>query len=485
MTLNKKILATAIVGGLLASAVQAQVNLSPVAPAPVVSTRVAAEATFPAVLDNGNPAFDIAVAARYNFSTGEIRHGRLECSNFRFEGATIAIAGAGTTTTAGSVNGLGSNAIFFSLTSGAAAADRILSTSTITFDINNGSQILANAPVNCTFGIYDTASQASVGGSNGLITASVSSGRFIDVAQSYGYARALQTAVATVNFTPIFNFITSGSVAQPAFVIGTRTARIGFFRFNTVNALDGAVAQPLLPTGAPSSLATLLGANTAHVIEGDFSNAANADGTFTGDALARVFLDSDANCDRSNGTVINATSLTATSATFVTGNIAVSAFGACYTSRAGEIPESAYAIRLVPQAFGSTVSPGPVSTNLGSIARDGTTLQAPLVQIPAGWLSRIALTNTSSVPRPFTITVQGETGNTISTAASNLTGTIPARGTTVIDVPSVITGFTGATRATINVAIAAPTTQVQGLYQIVNPASGSISNHVMVRPGSN
>ena len=48
-----------------------------------------------------------------------------------------------------------------------------------------------------------------------------------------------------------------------------------------------------------------------------------------------------------------------------------------------------------------------------------------------------------------------------------------------------LTGFTGSPRATLNVTVAGPNKQIQGLYQIVNPTSGSISNHVMVRPGSN
>ena len=120
---------------------------------------------------------------------------------------------------------------------------------------------------------------------------------------------------------------------------------------------------------------------------------------------------------------------------------------------------------------------------LGSIVRNGTQLQAPLAQVPSGWLSRLALTNTGSTARPYTIAVQGETGNTIST--SNLTGTVPANGTTVIDLTTVLTGFTASPRATLNVTVAGPNNQIQGLYQIVNPDKGSISNHVLVRPGTN
>ena len=64
-----------------------------------------------------------------------------------------------------------------------------------------------------------------------------------------------------------------------------------------------------------------------------------------------------------------------------------------------------------------------------------------------------------------------------------LTGTVPANGTKVID--DLTTVFTGNNRATIVVNVAGPTKQIQGLYQIVNPEKGSISNHVMVRPGTN
>ena len=79
--------------------------------------------------------------------------------------------------------------------------------------------------------------------------------------------------------------------------------------------------------------------------------------------------------------------------------------------------------------------------------------------------------------------MQGETGNTIGTA--NLTGTIPANSTKVVDLTTVLTSFTASPRATLNVTVAGPNNQIQGLYQIVNPDKGSISNHVLVRPGTN
>ena len=50
-------------------------------------------------------------------------------------------------------------------------------------------------------------------------------------------------------------------------------------------------------------------------------------------------------------------------------------------------------------------------------------------------------TNTGSQARAYTIKVIGETGNTIGTA--NLSGTVPANGTTVVDLNSVLTSFAG------------------------------------------
>jgi hypothetical protein len=127
---------------------------------------------------------------------------------------------------------------------------------------------------------------------------------------------------------------------------------------------------------------------------------------------------------------------------------------------------------------------GPIA--VGEIIRNGTQLQAPLAQVPGGWISRIVLTNTGSLPRDFEISVFGETGTTISTDAAEMVGQVPANGTEVIEVPDFLTGFAGGLpRATVNVTVAGPNNQIQGLYQIVNPTSGSISNHVMVRPGTN
>ena len=62
---------------------------------------------------------------------------------------------------------------------------------------------------------------------------------------------------------------------------------------------------------------------------------------------------------------------------------------------------------------------------------------------------------------------------------------MPAHGTVVVDLHDVLVSFSGERRATLDVTVAGPDRQIQGLYQIVNPNTGTLSNHVMVRPGTN
>lgn len=477
MSFNKKILAAAIFGSLFTTGLQAQVVLSD---DDEEGALVAREFSFPTELFNAagfNGVFDIQTELGYNFDAAEAKVARIECSNVRFNDVDVEISNANGT--AASVNGLGTNAIYFTVT---ADGGSLNDDDTINIDVTDV-DLRSAAGSSCTFALYDTTSQASQGGTTGRIADSVSSAPYIVTSPSYAYSRTLQTATVSVQLTPLFNFFTTG----------TRQGTIGSFEFNTLGDLPTAVfggVTPLNPTtGATVDYDEIFGMGTAHVVEGDFSALANADGTYTGDALARLQIDFDGTCGNAANR-LDASSLSAASATFITDdNAAVSLGGGevalCFTSRAGEIPESSYTIRLVPVAADSSVTPTATNASLGSIVRDGITLQAPFVQLPPGWTSRIVLTNTSSVSRPYTLGVISETGNTVTTDTSKLTGTIPARGTTVIDLNTVLTGFTGAPRGTVNAVIAAPSTSVQGMYQIVNGATGSISNETMTRPGNN
>ena len=478
MTLNKKILATAIVGGLFATAAQAQVVISAATPVPVT---FASELVVPSAgltLTNATNALDLTTALRYSFSAGEVRYARIECpSNIRFD-AGSAVTGTGGATF-GAINGLGTSVITFSITAATGSPSPTNATTTIT--VSGNRVITAATGGACSYSLYDEPSQALAGGTAGRIT--TVSGNYLAFAQSYGLAVLNpHGAVANVEATPSFSRFV-GAVPTNSVDRANLGTIVFDTRANVSTATGGTATQPRLANGVPATLADLLAAGSSHTIAGDFSAAANSDGTFTGAAaLARVYFSATPDC---SAVTTSASAVTATSARFDTGALPVNA-SLCYAPRAGvAIPVSTYAqtftaVSANPTLY-SVASIGPAA--LGSITRNGTSLQAPFVQVPAGWLSRVVLTNTGSVARPYTITAQTETGVT-STLGAAATGTIPAGGTIVLNTSDIAT-FTGSPRGTLNATIAGPNSQIQGLYQIVNGTTGSISNHVMVRPGSN
>ncbi|KFL37059.1 hypothetical protein N788_11665 [Arenimonas donghaensis DSM 18148 = HO3-R19] len=412
-----------------------------------------------------NPAGDLNLSANlgYNFSIGEVRYARFECDNGLVFNAGSAATYDGTGSAGlGAINGLGGSAMHFSITANdnnVVASDRLV--------IEGDRQIIGTADdINCRYSLYDFPSQAAAGGSNGRVY--TVSGPYIRFAASYALEVDSQGS-------PIAD-VESGIPAFAEFVVEPPTndsllGNLGGFSYGT--RLDmGLGAQPLTPAGAQITLADLMHPDTALVFEGDFSSAAD------------VFFSPLADCSVN---IQSADDFSQVEAVFTIGSADALDHQLCFLAdgatpiAAGEYTVSLDAVPAAPAVFAVT-DLGPF--DLGAITRNGTELQAPLAQVPGGWISRIVLTNSGPVGRAFRIEVFGETGNVISTSGP-MSGVIEAEATRVIDLDGVLTGFTGAPRATVKLTVAAPSQQIQGLYQIVNPDSGSISNHVMVRPGTN
>ena len=472
--LNKKLLAAAIVGTLAAGNAAAANLSAPNGAIPAYFAKeIIATPAAPVTLTTTAAGATLQWNIGYNFSALEVRYARLECSDtIELDAGSVTISNPGNANI-GSINGAGTNVLTFSLTSTGA---NITESDVLT--LNGDHTILStDSAVTCSVGLYDQPSQAQVGGTNGLIAGSHFSGAYIAFSPSYRIGATATTHTASVEATPTFGaFVPSG-------VSNTTQAFLGAISF-TYGLVDpdgntGLQTATLGVTGVPVTLATLLAGTTTLEVDGDFSITANTSApAFGGAALGRVVLP----------TVGNASALTASKATFNVGNAGFTGSYVQLTRRtpALAIPEATYTATLKAVAAQPSVyAVNDLTATLGRIVRDGTQLQAPLVQVPGGWISRLVLTNTSAIARPYTITVLSETGNTVST--NNLTGTIPANGTYVVeDLNTVLTGFTGPNkRATLNVSVAGPNTAIQGLYQIVNPDKGSISNHVLVRPGTN
>lgn len=481
MNLNKKILAAAIVGGLFTTAAQAQVNISVTSPTPVL---YASELVIPSgglVLTNAANVLDLQSALRYSFSQGEVRHARIECSsNIRFvSGSAVTVPNA----TVGAINGIGTNVIHFSITANTATAGPFpVATDLLT--VSGNRNVTNTAGGSCTYSLYDQPSQAANGGETGRIT--TVTGAYIAFATTFTRTVTPNNLVANVEASPTF----SRFVAAPP----TNSVDVG--SLGVVNfALRTTPSTPRLASGTTATLADILGTGSHHIVTGDFSAAADADGTFTSTAaLNRVFFSANTDC---SAVTTAAAVITATTARFNTGAAAFN-HTLCYAPRSGvAIPVSTYSHSFNAVAANAGVAPaslGPAA--LGEITRSGTSLQAPLVQTPTGFISRIVLTNTGTIARPATWNFRPATGGTASEANTTYTGpttgtlNIPANGALVLSLVDVLgtaaTTFGGTPpRGVFTVDVAGPTGQIQGLYQIVNPANGAISNHVMVRPGSN
>jgi len=301
-------------------------------------------------------------------------------------------------------------------------------------------------------------------------------GTYVSFATGVTLTTVPYTNTANVEATPSFsNFLVP--LAAPPYATLT-TADLG-------DATLTANTSVLLKTGvAIATLSDLVPAGSILAVAGDFSARAAGVGVQRG-AVASTAC----------GTVADATPTdTAASFTLAGGDVvaATLANAICYiVNGTSVIPESApndYTIALQGIAVSADYDPVVISaTNLGNIIRNGTELQASLAQTPSGWTSRIALTNTGTLPRGYTTRFLPEGADTF-TLGSAATGSVPAGGTVVVNVSDVVTitpsDGSARKRGTIVMNVAGPSSSIQGMYQLISPA-GAVTNAQMVRPGTN
>ncbi len=144
-----------------------------------------------------------------------------------------------------------------------------------------------------------------------------------------------------------------------------------------------------------------------------------------------------------------------------------------------EIKKSKYAAKvgITPTTFDLDINP-----ILKADAKNGlTTFQAPIVQVPAGWLCRTVFTNTTVDPVDFTVDSIKE--KDAAWSLKQTSGTIPAGGTLVNDCSDWVDMAASGNRGSLifNLKASNADNELNAVYQIVNPASGSISNMSMVQ----
>ena len=202
--LNKKLLAAAIVGTLAAGNAVAANLSAPGGAIPAYFAKEIVIGTNGTQLTTSVPAAQLTWNIGYNSSQGEVRYARLECSNtIKFDAATVITLSDAAAGNVGSINGLNTNTLTFSITSVGGPANNVVAADTLLVSGNHTITSTAT-PVNCSVALYDQPSQAQAGGTTGLITNTYFSGPYLAFAQSYQLTSTVTTHVADVEADPSF-----------------------------------------------------------------------------------------------------------------------------------------------------------------------------------------------------------------------------------------------------------------------------------------
>jgi hypothetical protein len=460
------------------------IDLSPAVPA-VYASEIIATAAAPISLAGGaTNATDITVLTGYAFSPAEVRYARFEVTNGVFDTAGAPLVAGGTP---GLINGLGTSVIYFSITAGAGG---VASNAALTLNAMGIKITGTSSNMTVSYSLYDQPSQAQAGGSTGRIVNKADKA-YITFAPSYQVAVTAGSAIADVEASPSFTKFVPQIAPGPNSALTAGLAKLDYKLATTV---------PLTSAGVAMTLPTLMAAGTKLVVSGDWSDAANNDGTFTVAALNRVFLSALQDC---SAVTLAVSSVSATAATFNVGSTATTGNPwLCYTpnnlaGNTAAIPASTYtavlnAVSATPATYAvASQDKGKVS----EITHNGTELQATYFSTDGLYLSRFFLTNKGGTDASYTTKVTTENGVTCN-PGTGATGTIKAGQLLNVDATGaagVCASFTGnppgsastATRAAVTFNIAAPNNAIQGTYQIVNKTSLGLNVSQMVRPGTN
>ncbi len=489
--MNKKVLAAAVVG-LLASG-----NALAAAEIQTSSTIYAKEIALPT-----NLTVPVSYKLGYNFNTNETRYACVRLTGATFPTGPVAtptISGVtpATDLTAGVVNKVGNNVVFFTLSSDptnnplASTHDAIISLAALSIQV---SSYTAGA-VTASVGLYDNPAAAGACAANSqLIPDTWDEKPLIDFKPSFSFTTDPHKAIASVENSPVsfagFKFPTpvNGYVSNNADEANLAHVKLTMLTYGTVPT------APLTAAGIPITPALLFNTtaptDTVLTVAGDF-----------GDWLVDTTFNS------VSGTV------TPTAASWNQASLTTLLAGADFEVEADstsdeEITVGSYlaSLKLTPNTgytlgagngVAATVTPsfdGALVTGdndvdsynestAGQIGQDGVRLMTPLVQLAGGdWLARIAISNTGTKDREFTLKVQGfdSEGQSSTVTTPNVTYTVKAGTTYVFDNLANQLNFTGRARGTVTAIVAAPETEVKGVYQLVNTSANTISNINMI-----
>ena len=464
MLSNKFALKTsvAVVLGALSAVANAQVNLDASAPVSVKYASEASISTSGTTLIDGTNVQQATVTLGASLGTGVAGYVRVDLAGGNFAcNPTFAVnASAGAANTVLSSGGNGTNFAIFAVSPTDGAS--LIGTNTATIDTappgaTCGVRVTDKSGVAMTYRLFESLTNAANPTSTNTLKT--------------------RSGVSYVAFTP--SLAVASTAASATADVGATSGAYTNFTPTGVKSLSSiAITESgaLLPATGVAATDGDIAASGVVTVTGDFQGVRNTDDTYTGAALSRVYLSDGADCTTTSAA---ATSLSATSATFasITGSsLAAASRQLCFNPQGTkQIQASTYTgvLDLTGQTGFTVTDP---ALNIGSISRNGITAVAPLVQIPTGYLSRLVLVNRSSASRDYTVTAVSESGVTLTLSGAAAGGTLAANQTSIIDLPALISG---GVRGSLVVTVNAPLSQVDVLYQVVNPSAGSVSNMLL------
>ncbi len=455
MFLNKKVLAAAIVGSLFAAGNAAAVDITAKNAVPVA---YASELSIPSDGLEVKPAAVVAdntLQFPIGYASSDTVYVRVELSNGAvFEDSGTIVVGdiVASKATVSDINGVGTGVVTFSVKADPSFAKDALVTIPATLTLANKGDVKVTAKV------FDSASAARNDIAANLLATPASNATYLTFAPALTFG--FDTGKA----------ITAYASVDSAYKAFTPAAGVTATAATLATDVELAVDQDVL-SADNKPFATLgdLISDAKVSIAGDFTLAAK-------DATLVKFAGVDATLNSASSVATFKLPASALAGIAYTADFEV----AVNTAKKATIAASDYVATLKPTVLDGYTAPALDALPVGTIKREGTTLQAPLAQIAGGsWIARLALTNTSAAAHAYTITVLDVDGKDVAYDSSLLKGSIPANGGTVIELNDLIQ--TVGARATLVISVDGSPSVINGAYQIVNPASGSISNHVLIK----
>ena len=273
------------------------------------------------------------------------------------------------------------------------------------------------------------------------------SGAFVTQAASITAAFAPASPVADVanGFTDFATSLTEGNLGSVTLTLATVLA-----------ADDGA---PVIRGDV------IADASSTYVVTGDFSTALTA-------GKGAVTLDTASNCGNAGtAMVVNAAGTTAT----LTGTAplanTVPMFLCLKPDPAVAIAATGAYSATLTAAAGTDGTLAPITGTLGSISRNGTTLEIPYLTTFADYNQRLIMTNNASTATTYSCTFTPEAGVT-ATAGTMASGSIAANTSVVVKATDLVT-LAGGSRTAARCTLLSQSTNIDAATTIINLADKS------------